>query len=139
MGYETSGATFGKKLLVQLAKSSDAHAARHAAEGMSIFNARALISEAKMEFLMRKVIVAGTFITLVSACAPSGANVISFTPQVWEGNERMVVVTRQGYNVTSSDTERLAQAHCEKFDKNARLTELANPFKLPFADKFACE
>lgn len=78
-------------------------------------------------------------ITLLTACAPEGASVISFKPQIWEGNQNSVTVTRQGYNVTSSDTERLAQEHCKKFGKNARLVEFANPLKLPFADKFACE
>ena len=83
--------------------------------------------------------LAVTAVTLLAACSPQGARVVSFTPQIWEGNANMVVVTRQGYNVTSSDTERLAQEHCNRFSKNARLVELANPFKLPFADKFACE
>ena len=88
---------------------------------------------------MHKLTLTAVLLLLVGACAPDGANVISFTPQVWEGDANQVVVTRQGYNVTSSDTERLAQQHCQKFGKDATLTQLANPLKLPFADKFACE
>ena len=84
---------------------------------------------------------AGIFaVTLsLSACGGNGAKIISFQPQVWDGDENRVRVTRQGMNVTSTDTERLAQAHCEKYGKSAKLTKLANPLILPVADEYACE
>lgn len=89
---------------------------------------------------MVRLLLVGSFLTILSGCGGnSDAKLISLQPQIYNADENSVIVTRQGFNVTSTDTERLADKHCGKYNKEANLTKLANPFKLPFADEFACE
>ena len=89
---------------------------------------------------MKKIFVIGALLTSLSACGGgSDAKLISFKPQIWDGDENRVLVTRQGMSVTSADTERLAQQHCAKYDKTAKLVDIASPLQLPPRDEFACE
>jgi hypothetical protein len=89
---------------------------------------------------MYKVLAAVTALTLLGACGGgSDAKMISFKPQIWNGDENRVEVTRQGMGVTSTDTERLAQQHCAKYNKTAKLVDLASPIQLPPRDEYACE
>jgi|AACY02.16.fsa_nt_gi hypothetical protein len=60
-----------------------------------------------------------------------------FKPQVWEGDPQKVSVTR-GSMHTTFDTASVADEHCSKFGKMAKLVEEVNIWELPNTDKYAC-
>lgn len=58
-------------------------------------------------------------------------------PQVWEGDATEVAIAKGGFH-TTNDTLRVANVHCQKFRKSARLVKSAGPLDLPYVDKFSC-
>lgn len=75
----------------------------------------------------------------LAACGGQTSKVFSYQPQVWKGDESAVSVTRPAM-ASSYDTEKLANAHCAKFGKLAKLTKLASPLMIPpIRDTYACE
>lgn len=73
---------------------------------------------------------------VLSAC--QAGKLMSISPEVWEGDAERVKVTRGAYH-TTFDTAEVANAHCAKYGKIAKLVEEVNVLELPNTDKYACE
>jgi len=88
--------------------------------------------------MIRNIAIIAAFSSL-AACGGQTSKVFSYQPQVWEGDESAVSVTRPGM-ASSYDTEKLANAHCANYGKVATLTKLASPLMIPpMRDTYACE
>lgn len=88
--------------------------------------------------MIRNIAIIVAFSSL-AACGGQTSKVFSYQPQVWEGDESTVSVTRPRM-ASSYDTEKLANAHCANYGKVAKLTKLASPLMIPpMRDTYACE
>ena len=87
---------------------------------------------------MLKYIVVVFGLASLTACGGQTSKVLSYQPQVWEGDAGGVSVTRPGM-ASSYDTERIANSHCAAYGKVAQLTKLASPLMLPpMRDSYSC-
>lgn len=71
----------------------------------------------------------------ISACQTS--KLLTIKPEVWKGDDSKVSVTRGAYQSTF-DTAEVANEHCAKYGKMAKLFEEVNIWEIPNTDKYVC-
>ena len=71
----------------------------------------------------------------LSACQAS--KLATLKPEVWEGDENKASITRGGFQ-TTFDTAEVANQHCAKYGKMAKLVEEVNIWEFPNTDKYEC-